>query len=77
MGFILDFYCHEAKLAIEIDGGGHLEEEQKRYDLERTNILNDNGIKVLRFFNNEVIRETENVILEIWKEASLRQEPSP
>ncbi len=50
--FIADFYCHECKLVFEIDGGIH--EQQKNYDILRTYIINQIGIKVIRFSNNEV-----------------------
>ncbi|SHI98222.1 Protein of unknown function [Malonomonas rubra DSM 5091] len=46
-GYILDFYCREAALAIELDGGGHNENEQHAYDEERTHILEGAGIEVL------------------------------
>lgn len=52
--FILDFYCHEIKLAIELDGKIHNLAENKEYDIARTNRLNDMGITVLRFTNDEV-----------------------
>ena len=50
--FIADFYCHEEKLVIEIDGGYH--ERQKEYDLLRTEIINSLGIKVIRFTNDDI-----------------------
>jgi very-short-patch-repair endonuclease len=61
-GYILDFYCHEYKLAVELDGGGHAEEEQVTYDNERTKELEGAGIKVLRFWNDDVLRNTEVVL---------------
>ena len=64
--YILDFYCHEAKLAIELDGSGHLEDNQAKYDDERTKILNEQGIRVLRFWNSDVLNKTEDVLNEIW-----------
>jgi cobalamin-dependent methionine synthase I/methionine synthase I (cobalamin-dependent)/very-short-patch-repair endonuclease len=64
--YILDFYCHEAKLAIELDGSGHLEEHQAKYDDQRTKILNEQGIQVLRFWNSDVLNKTEDVLNEIW-----------
>jgi 5-methyltetrahydrofolate--homocysteine methyltransferase len=82
-GYIPDFYCHEAKLAIELDGGGHLEDEQAEYDNQRTKILNEQGIRVLRFWNKDVLKNTETVLNEIWvalEEASapsLTPNPSP
>ncbi|KAB0671889.1 endonuclease domain-containing protein [Oryzomonas sagensis] len=61
-GYILDFYCHECRLAVELDGGGHATEEQATYDCERTKELEGAGIKVLRFWNNDVLRNTEMVL---------------
>ena len=53
--YILDFYCAKAKLAIEIDGAQHYLPEGKQHDLCRTNYLNEQGVKVLRFTNHEVM----------------------
>lgn len=52
--FIIDFYCAEAKLLIEIDGDSHLEKEQIEYDKARTEYLEALGYKVIRFTNNDV-----------------------
>ena len=60
--FILDFYCHERRLAIEVDGGIHNQEAQKEWDENRTYELTEFGIKVLRFTNEDVINDTEKVI---------------
>lgn len=60
--FILDFYCHEKKLAIEVDGGIHNQAIQKEWDESRTYELNEFGITVLRFSNEDVIDKTESVI---------------
>jgi len=60
--FILDFYCHEAKLAIEMDGGQHAEGAQSVYDKRRTAQLESKGIRVLRFWNNEVLQNLEGVL---------------
>jgi very-short-patch-repair endonuclease len=63
--FILDFYCHECKLAIELDGGIHDLNENKQYDAARTDTLNQLHITVLRFRNEEVINEAEKVLEKI------------
>jgi adenine-specific DNA methylase len=68
--FILDFYSHEFKLAIELDGGGHNEQQQKHYDEQRTKALEGEGIRVLRFWNHEVLQKTENVLEVIWEAVS-------
>jgi len=52
--FIIDFYCAEAKLLIEIDGDSHLGKEQIEYDKARTEYLEELGYKVIRFTNNDV-----------------------
>ncbi|MFZ5921131.1 MAG: homocysteine S-methyltransferase family protein [Chloroflexota bacterium] len=75
--YILDFYCHKAKLAIELDGSQHLEEEQANYDEERTKLLEEQGIKVIRFWNSDVTNKTEEVLNVIWDELEERLAPSP
>lgn len=60
--FILDNYCHQAKLAIEIDGGYHKEKEQIPYDLMRTDYLKERSVEVIRFENGEVENELDNVV---------------
>lgn len=52
--FIVDFYCHAAKLVIEIDGSQHYEPQGQAYDEERTAILKKYGLEVLRFSNREI-----------------------
>ena len=63
--FIADFYCHEVKLVIEIDGGIHLHSENKEYDISRDIILKEFKIEILRFNNDEVINEPDLVIEKI------------
>jgi very-short-patch-repair endonuclease len=60
--FIADFYCHELKLVIEVDGGIHLQEDNMEYDKMRTTAFNYYGIRVIRFTNEEVIQSPEEVI---------------
>jgi very-short-patch-repair endonuclease len=62
--FIIDFYCPELKLAIEIDGESHFQEDAVRYDQQRQIFIESAGIIFLRFTNNEVF-ENLNSILEI------------
>ena len=52
--FIVDFYCHAAKLAIELDGMQHYTEQGLAYDMERSAFLAGRGITVLRFTNKEI-----------------------
>ena len=59
--YILDFYCHEAKLAIELDGMHHFESDVMVADLTRSHYLETRGISVLRFTNSDVLQSTEQV----------------
>ncbi|WP_421943037.1 endonuclease domain-containing protein [Pedobacter sp.] len=63
--YIADFYCHEAKLVIEVDGGIHNNPDNKEYDNNRGYELEQLGIKVLRFTNEEVSNNLEMVLNEI------------
>lgn len=62
LGYILDFYCHEFKLAIELDGGSHAQDDKIESDNLRTKKLNSIGITVLRFWNNDVLNDIEGVV---------------
>jgi very-short-patch-repair endonuclease len=57
--FIVDFYCHEKKLIIELDGKIH--DCQVTYDLERESILKQMGFQIIRFKNEEVLRHWNTV----------------
>ena len=58
--YIADYYCHELKLVIEIDGGVHLLKENKEYDIGRETTLNEFGIEIMRFTNYQVINEIQH-----------------
>ena len=60
--YILDFYCTKLKLAIELDGGQHTHEDNLEYDAERSAYLKSQGIDVIRFWNHEVLQDTDNVL---------------
>ena len=66
-GFIIDFYCTELKLAIEVDGSIHLKEDIIIYDKQREWILRSVGIKFLRFTNTQVTKELNKTIKTISK----------
>ena len=70
--FILDFYCHESRLAVEADGLIHEKGDQKMYDLERDRIIQELGIKVLRFKNEEIFNSLPEVLNRIKQEATTR-----
>lgn len=63
--YILDFYCSKLKLAIEVDGTTHLENREIVHDKKRTADLNKLGIKILRFWNDDILdglAEVESII---------------
>ena len=60
--FIVDFYCHELKIAIEVDGEIHYDKTRSEYDCGRTAELEKLGITLLRFTNQEVIFNMKSVI---------------
>ena len=64
--YYLDFYCTLAKLAVELDGGGHGFPDQRARDEKRNQFLAQQGIKVLRFWNHQMRGEPKAVRFEIW-----------
>ena len=60
--YIMDFYCPEIKLCIELDGEPHDNSEQYNADMERTKYINEEGITVVRFSNNVVFNNIEVII---------------
>ena len=72
--FIVDFYCHELKLAIEIDGGIHLRKDIIEYDDGRSHDIEKYGIRILRFTNDEILSDLTKVLDEI---ARVIREPEP
>jgi len=60
--FIVDFYCHKLKLVIELDGKYHETKVQKEKDEERSKLLGEQGLNIIRFTNEEVINRTDSVI---------------
>ncbi|MHB9101850.1 MAG: DUF559 domain-containing protein, partial [Sulfuricella sp.] len=71
--YVIDFYCHEEKLAVELDGGQHADNIE--YDEARTKFIAEQGIRVIRYWNNQVLQETESVLQHLWNE--LTESPSP
>ena len=64
--YIADFYCHKAKLVIEIDGGEHYSERKALTDRGRDGHFASLGLKVLRFSNLEVLKNTDSVLEQIF-----------
>ena len=64
-GYIVDFYCAEKKLVIEIDGGVHLGGENIKYDKTKNSFLKNLGLSVIRFINDEVDADIYGVLTRI------------
>ncbi len=63
--FITDFYCHQARLVVEVDGEIHLTPEQADRDRNRDAYLRENRLRVLRFTNEQIFEDPESVLREI------------
>ena len=63
--YILDFYCHRLKLAIEVDGSIHQKEDVKENDEIRQRQLEEEGLSFIRFTNDQIILRLEGVIQQI------------
>jgi adenine-specific DNA-methyltransferase len=72
-GYIVDFVCLETRLVVELDGGQHA--EQSTHDEHRTAILEKNGFRVLRFWNDDVLTKLDAVLEEIL--GSRKRHPHP
>jgi very-short-patch-repair endonuclease len=75
--YVLDFYCPSAKLAIELDGGGHNHRAGQIRDRTRSEFLARHGVIVLRFWNHQVRRELDSVLRAIWFALGERQQNKP
>ncbi|WP_255580261.1 endonuclease domain-containing protein [Flavobacterium sp. UMI-01] len=71
--YIVDFYCHALKLVIEIDGEYHFEEEQQLLDEKRTSDIEFQGLKVIRFTNDEIMLNLPEVLDKIRLFIDLKQ----
>ena len=68
--FIADFYSHKVRLVIEVDGEIHSTEEQMEYDRSRNYFMNELGLLVLRFTNQQVINNVDAVLFSIKEEVT-------
>ena len=77
--FIADFYCHKAKLVIEIDGSGHYTDKSIKADEFRTDILEGLGLKIIRFTNDQINKNFRGVCeyIDATVKAFLREEGGP
>ena len=69
--YIVDFYCASAKLAIELDGSQHYENEGAAADRERDHALNQRGITILRYSNNDLNRNFDGVCADLLRRLGL------
>ena len=76
-GYVLDFYCPSAKLAIELDGGGHNYRTGQIRDRMRSEFLARHGVVVLRFWNHQIRQELDSVLRAIWFALEERQQNNP
>ena len=67
--YILDFYCPEQRLAIEVDGGQHADVYSQQHDAHRNRYLRELNIRVIRFWNNDVLQNIKGVGQKIREEA--------
>ena len=75
--FIVDFFCAQAKVVIELDGAQHFSEDGKAKDKERDAYMNALGYKVLRYPNSEIARNFEGVCADIMRNLGLENESRP
>jgi very-short-patch-repair endonuclease len=75
--YFADFACHHCKLVIELDGGQHAEDVNATADAGRTKFLEAHGYRVLRFWNNDVLRTIEGVMTMIHEAMQLGESEAP
>ena len=78
--YVLDFFCQELKLAVELDGGQHNENENLKSDASRSAALASRGIQVARYWNHDVLKQTESVLEDLMlrvQQLGLSLTPSP
>ena len=71
--FVLDFFCYEHHLEIEIDGHSHYEPAQQAHDQARTRWLYQRGIRVIRFTNHDVDTNLDGVLYEIARQCGINE----
>jgi very-short-patch-repair endonuclease len=74
--FVADFYNHATRLVVELDGGVHDSVEQQDYDANRTYMLEDFGITVIRFRNEDVFNDIDSVLRTIMETLNTLQRPA-
>ncbi len=75
--YIVDFYCHELKLIIELDGAVHGEEEQKAKDIVRDKYLKSKGYNILRYTNEQLKYDKNALLQDIWNKVYILSSTDP
>ena len=75
--YIVDFYCHEIGLVIELDGSQHGMDDAIEYDAERTKFLEVLGLTIVRYWNHDVLSRTDVVLEDLWQRCSELKNISP
>jgi len=77
--YIVDFFCHELMLAIEVDGYSHQLEDVYFKDVKKENKLNEFGVSVMRFTDDQVLKDMDNVLraIEFYIEEHEKHTPNP
>lgn len=65
--YIVDFYCHELGLVTELDGSQHNTDDGRAYDFERTKFLEALDLKVVRYWNHDVLNRADVVLEDLWQ----------
>lgn len=75
--YIVDFYCHEIGLVIEVDGGQHGIDDSVEYDVERTQFLEALDLIVVRYWNSDVLERMDVVLEDLWRVCTKLKQTSP
>ncbi|WP_179994708.1 endonuclease domain-containing protein [Acinetobacter sp. YH16053] len=75
--YIVDFYCHEIGLVVELDGSQHGTDEAIEYDAERTKFLEALGLTVVRYWNHDVLGQMDVVLEDLWLKCTELKNTSP
>ena len=75
--YIVDFYCHELGLVIELDGSQYGTDDAIEYDAERTKYLEALDLTVVRYWNHDVLNRTDIMLEDLWRRCSELKQTSP
>jgi very-short-patch-repair endonuclease len=75
--YVLDFYCDELKLAVELDGSQHNQDIEAARDKQRDAFILARGVMLIRYWNHDVLQKTEDVLCDLVERILVRPRPSP